>query len=95
VRRQPGEVVLVVGGDLDLATAPLLATTLADVLGGESGPRVVLDLADLDFIDAVGLGHIIGARRRLSDRGGTLVVRQPSPPARRLLELCELGDLVR
>lgn len=94
VRRGPEEVVLVVSGELDLATVPLLAAAMAGVLREGARPHVVLDLAGLDFMDAAGLGCITRTERRLSTRGGALVVRGPSPPARRLLELCDLDGLV-
>lgn len=95
VHHEPDEVVLVVGGDLDLASAPLLAAALAGVLRGGLVERVVLDLRGVGFMDATAVGCIARAARRLAGRGGALAVRAPSRPARRLLELCSLDELVR
>jgi anti-anti-sigma factor len=95
VRHGPGEVLLAVAGELDLATIPLLETALADAIVGGIRPRLVLDLAGVDFMDASAVGCIVRAGRRLAARGGALVVLEPSRPARRLLELCDLGGLLR
>lgn len=94
VRHEPDGVVLVVGGDLDLAGVPLLEAALGDALRQALGARVVLDLGGVGFIDAAGLGCIVRAGRRLTGRGGALAVRRPSRPARRLLELCGLEELL-
>ena len=91
----PDEMVLVVGGDLDLASAPLLVTALAGVLHRRQCARVVLDLEGVGFMDATGLGCIVRAWQSLAVRGGALAVRRPSRSVRRLLELCELGELLR
>jgi len=94
VRHGPGEVLLAVDGELDMATTPRLESALADVLAGGSCPRVVLDLGGLGFMDACALGCIVRIGRRLAAGGGALVVLRPSRPARRLLELCGLGGLL-
>jgi anti-sigma B factor antagonist len=94
VRHGPGEVLLSVDGELDLATTALLEATLADVLAGRIRPRVVLNLAGLGFMDASGIGCIERAGRRVAASGGALIVLEPSRPARRILELCDLGALV-
>ena len=94
VRNEPGEVLVAVHGELDLATTPLLETALSEVLAAGIRPRVVLNLAGLGFMDASGIGCIERAGRRVAASGGALVVLEPSRPARRILELCDLGALV-
>ncbi len=76
--RPIGPTTLAVGGDVDLASAPALRAALAD------RAVVVVDLADVTFIDAAGLGVLLEAHRRRPD-GVTL--RTPSPCVRRLLAL--------
>lgn len=95
MRHGPDEVMLVVDGDLDLASAPQLSAALAGVLRRGLGGRVVLDLAGVGFMDAAGLGCIVRAGHRLAGRGGALAVHRPSRSVSRLLELCDLGELLR
>ena len=56
--------VITVRGELDLATAPRLKWPLVDAI--DSGrDRLVVDLADVTFMDSTALGVLIGARRSL------------------------------
>jgi anti-sigma B factor antagonist len=65
--------VVAVSGEVDLFTAPEFKqiVTAAIDAGAE---RVVVDLTATTFIDSSSLGVLIGAHRRLADRGGVLVV---------------------
>ena len=74
-------------GDLDIATAPVLAASLA-VLAGRRVGAVTLDVSGVTFMDCAGLGVVLRAQARLD---GYLWLRAPSPPVRRLLDLLRLG----
>ena len=54
--------------------------------------RVVLDMADVDFIDSYGLEALVRNRRRLGDEV-EVVLRDPSDHIRRLLEITALDRL--
>jgi anti-anti-sigma factor len=83
------EVVLTLRGELDPHTAPNLGDELEKVRT-EGGNHIVLDLAGLGFIDSSGLRVIIGAHKAAAADGGRLVLRSPSPMARRLLDITGL-----
>jgi anti-anti-sigma factor len=59
--------------EIDLATAPDL-TALVDATAGWGRNRLVLDLADVEFMDVTGLNLIAGLAGRLRAAGGELVV---------------------
>ena len=61
-------------GELDIAAAPRVDETLAQ-LEGEGPTRVVLDLRGLTFLDSTGLRSILSAdaRAREADRRLTLI----------------------
>jgi anti-sigma B factor antagonist len=65
--------VVAVGGQVDFDTAPELDDFLRQVADG-GGMRVVLDLADVSFLDSSGLGVLIVWFKELQDRGGRLCV---------------------
>ena len=69
-------------GELDLASAPELRLTLEEI-SGRGIRRVVVDLSSVSFMDAAGLTPLL----ELSD-ALQIVVRRPSRPAHRLLQLC-------
>lgn len=51
---------------------------------------VTVDLAGATFIDSTGLAVLVGARKRISRRGGALKLAAPSRTAVRVLELTAL-----
>ena len=72
-------------GELDLAGAPQVRARFADLDGD-----VDVDCSGLHFIDASGLGVLAAARTACDDRGAKLVLVDPSPFLRRLLQLTDL-----
>jgi anti-sigma B factor antagonist len=56
--------VMRVGGEIDLASAPELRECLDQTIDASSR-RLVVDLRRVGFMDSVGLGVLVGARRRL------------------------------
>ena len=59
-----------VAGEIDLDTSPQLrhALTTTDT------PHVRVDLSDVPFMDSTGLGVLVAAHKRATERGGTLVI---------------------
>jgi anti-sigma B factor antagonist len=78
--------VVVVRGEVDLATAPLLRAVLDSVVGRRSA-RVEVDLSGATFLDGYALTTLAAVRRRLAARRAALVLRDPSPAASRVLGL--------
>jgi anti-sigma B factor antagonist len=87
VQRDDGVATTVVSGELDLATAPSLSSTVAE--HGDAR-LLVLDLTAVTFIDSTGVRVLIEADRACAGSGSRLVVLAGDGPVRRMLELCEL-----
>jgi anti-anti-sigma factor len=77
-------VVLLLGGNADHRSAPLLTRTL-DALAPQHFTSVWVDLAGLEQLDAAGANALLEARERISARGHDFVIRSPSREAARLL----------
>jgi anti-anti-sigma factor len=79
-----------VSGELDIATAPVLAAAL----DGEVGPgsRLRLDVDDLVFVDAAGLRVLVSVRRT-AGLTGRVVLGHPTPKVQRVLALTGLNGL--
>lgn len=86
-----------VSGELDIYTAPRLREQLLWLTDQDSSgcARVLLDLNDVTFIDSTGLGAIVGAHRRFTQRGGVLELVCGSGPVRRLLSITRLDQVFR
>lgn len=77
--------VLVVGGDIDIASGPVLDAAILE--REPSHPEVILDLGDVSFIDSSGLRSLLSAASRARDRKGRVVLRNVGPEVTRLLEI--------
>lgn len=89
-----GVELLVLGGELDVGTAPAAATRIEE-LAGQSA-RIVLDMSPVDFFDSAGVRLLDRLARDCAKRGGGLrIAAPPGNRARRVLELVGMsGPLV-
>lgn len=85
------QTVAYVTGEIDLATCARLRDAIAPHLAPQQ--HVVLDLAGVQFMDSACLAVLINARTTLSDDGGSLILRNPSTAARRLLSAARMTAL--
>lgn len=88
------QMVLVVSGEVDLATVPLLRNHLGRALGGCRGTTLVVDLDAVTAIDDAGLGTLLGAAGRAREHDGELVVVCTEPSLRRRLEVTRLDRAI-
>lgn len=81
--------VLLLRGELDLATARLLDARLRALL--ECNEQLELDLSELSFIDSSGLAVLLAAARAADRDGGTLAIRKVSASVMRVIEISGLA----
>jgi anti-anti-sigma factor len=91
--RDANRVVVVLRGDHDVSTVAALRETLAQAIILDYVDLVV-DLSGVPFMDASTLSAIVRAREYLQRRSLSLTLRSPSRSATRVLELCDLAELV-
>jgi anti-sigma B factor antagonist len=88
VEKRDGATVVALAGELDLYNAEDVRAALLEACADE--PSVlVLDLADVTFIDSTALGVLIEARSRLADRNAFRLAA-PGLETRRALEVSGL-----
>jgi anti-sigma B factor antagonist len=85
-----GYVVVSLRGELDLLYAPAVATALADLAVRQ--PRIIVNLAGLEFIDASGTAALASGRRQARNAGGDLLLAAPRRPVRRVLTILWEAD---
>ncbi|MEV2269947.1 STAS domain-containing protein [Nonomuraea africana] len=81
-----------VTGDLDLVSHGRLQGRLKDALNRHQPRQLTLDLSGVTFIDCYGLRLLIWADNQMRERGGRLVLKEPSRPVLRLLAVLELDS---
>jgi anti-anti-sigma factor len=87
-----GDRLLVLQGELDIATAPELVATLARMRLHRH--PVVLDLEGVTFMDSTGLTTLMDAWLDAERDGWEFSVRAASPAVRRVVELAGLEGLL-
>jgi len=81
-------------GRLDVHAAADVRLELADAVDRGDG-ELVLDLTDLEAVDATGLGVLVGAHRRAQRAGRTLVLEDVPDPVGRLLLITRLDRILQ
>ena len=76
-------------GEVDIATADQLAGAIQRCRR-DGASTIVLDLAEMTFLDAAGLRVLVRVRRGLDAAGGTLRLINVRPSVRRVLTLTGL-----
>jgi anti-sigma B factor antagonist len=88
-----GCAVLTVVGEVDMATAPQLrAACVAALEGGANG--LVLDMSGVSFLDASGLGALVGVFQRARAAGASVTLAAVQPRAHAAFELTNLTHLL-
>jgi anti-sigma B factor antagonist len=85
--------VMRLSGEVDAYVAPRLREKVEEVLEG-GALWLLLDLTDVEYIDSVGLGIMVGAAKRATARGGDLAIVCPRPNVLRVFEISGTKDLL-
>ena len=77
---------LAAGGELDMSAAFRLESEFDRLVAPGHVSTVVLDLADVSFVDSAGLGALLAIRERANQLRIELRIARPSAPVRRILD---------
>ena len=88
-RESPDSVVIVLEGELDVASAARLDTEVARCAGQ---PRIVIDLSGLSFMDSTGLRALVSASEAVQDLGREFAVIPGPPQVQRLLKFTRVAE---
>jgi len=81
VRPGDGGTIVAISGEVDVCTEALLPIIR------ERGPRLMLDVSGVSFMDCAGLRALLTTRRRAELRGGFMRLIAVSRAVRRIIEL--------
>ena len=82
-----------VEGDIDVTTVPCLRRMVDSLMAGGCR-RIVLNMADVGYIDSAGVGLLLGEVRAIRSLGGLLSIVNASPRVMHTLRVCRLVDLM-
>ncbi|MTI79374.1 MAG: anti-sigma F factor antagonist [Firmicutes bacterium] len=81
-------------GELDLGSADTLRTEMDDALDSSQLRHIILNLADVTYIDSTGLGVMLGRYKKVSKYGGKMALVNPQPQVKKILELSGLTSII-
>lgn len=77
-------------GEINHHNAVFVRQKIDEKIQELSSKNLVLDLAEVSFMDSSGLGLIMGRYQRMQELGGTLTVANPSAEHKKLFKLAGL-----
>lgn len=86
--------VLVIEGEIDLATEARFHEAVLEALRAQPFGRVVLDCAGLSFIDSSGLRVLIRAHKAAKEHHSSLLIASPTPRVAQTLHVTSLDTRI-
>jgi len=81
-------------GELDEHTAEYTRINLDAALCQTRAASVVIDLANLRFMDSTGIGVLIGRYKKMKDRNVPIYIANPSTQAERIFKMTGLYSIM-
>jgi len=78
---------ITLSGRLDTNTAPDLDAALNRILANPKIARLTFDLAQLVYLSSAGVRCFVRARKAIEPLGGSVVIVNPQPPVRKVLDI--------
>jgi anti-sigma B factor antagonist len=89
--RRKGQTLIVLSGELDIASTPRFEEGIAEVEGDTPG-TLVLDLRAVEFIDSTGLRAVIAAAERAKAQGRRFVIVRGGDGVERVFSVTQLDQ---
>ena len=93
-RTEGDATVLICQGRLNMVAASRLKSRVDEVIANGS-PRIVVDLAGVEFIDSSGLGALVSGLKTARQAGGDLRLARAGEQVRTVLSLTNLDRVLR
>jgi anti-sigma B factor antagonist len=85
-RRDAGQAILTVSGEIDIMTADALEQAIATIIDSGAG-EVIVDLSGVTFMDSAGINALLKGRRSADDHGQRFRVNGATGIVRQVLDL--------
>jgi len=81
-------------GELDEHTAEYTRVNLDQAMSQCRAAQIVIDLANLRFMDSTGIGVLIGRYKKMKDRNVPIFISNPSSQAERIFKMTGLYNIM-
>ena len=92
IRQTGGILILSPRGRLVFGTGDVLRQTLLTQFD-QGHHRILVDLSQVDFLDSMSIGDLVGAYASITRRGGAMALLNPTKPVRESLRITHMDQL--
>lgn len=92
-RTEGDAVVVAVRGEIDLQNSPELRTELIDLLMKHAPKRLVINLAQVPYMDSSAIAVLVELLQKTRKTGGKIYLTNLQPRVKGLLEIARLGSI--
>lgn len=89
------ETVAYIKGEVDHHNAKSARESLDKIIESSQPIRFALDLSGVTFCDSSGLGLVMGRMKKCASVGSTMVVKNPSVAAYKILEIAGMDKIIK
>ena len=82
-------------GEINHHNAVFVRQEIDEKIQELNSKNLVLDLAEVSFMDSSGLGLVMGRYQRMQEIGGTLAIANPGAEHKKLFKLAGLNKLIK
>ena len=86
-------VVAALKGEIDLHNSPVIRTTLLDLLLKHQPKKLVLNLAQVPYMDSSAIAVLVESLQRIRKNGGKIYLTNLQPRVKGLLEIARLNAI--
>ena len=94
IDRKPNLAIASINGSIDALTAGELSDQLASQID-QGSPRIIADLAQVDFMSSAGLRAILTVLKQARQNGGDLRLAAPQPGVEKVLKLSGFTSILK
>lgn len=87
------KVTALLSGEIDHHNAKLLRQDIDFAVRENQPEELILDFAEVGFMDSSGIGLVMGRYKLMQETGGTLIVRNPPPHIKKVMRLSGIDRL--
>ncbi|HET7385730.1 MAG TPA: STAS domain-containing protein [Nocardioidaceae bacterium] len=95
VRQEPGAAVLSLSGEVDGSAAGPLTAAYGQAVRTGDGLRVILDFADVDYINSTGIALIVSVLAKARAEGRSVVASCLTDHYRHIFDITRLSDFIQ
>ena len=92
-RKEGDAVIVAVRGEIDLQNSPELRTELLDLLVKHAPQRLVINLAQVPYMDSSAIAVLVELLQKVRKTGGKIFLTNLQPRVKGLLEIARLGSI--